>query len=218
MIRGDADFTSLNSEIESKAVNAGGYFGLKMAPGMTGLPVDLILDGQASHSWIAYDQKDNSAGTTGSFDSGRFAGSVNVTAVILRHVANGTTVRVLPKLGVTYLNEKQDAYRDSGGNAIPSQKITLGQLTFGTQVFVPVAQWVELFGRVEGQWDFDNVGALTTVTGGTYKPGDFGAIIGVGFRATVSENMTLRVEGATEGLGRDDYDQYTGSARIDMRF
>ena len=216
--KGEADFTSFRIDLDSKGLIAGGYFGLKMTPSMTGLPVNLILDGQVSHGWLDYDIVDNDAGVVADFNSDRFAGSVNLTAVILQPTTYGRPIRWLPKIGVNYMNEKQEAYSDSAGTAVAGQAITLGQLTFGTQVFLPVAEGMEFFTRIEGQWDFNDVGLITTDTGSTYSPDDFGAVVGAGIRATVSDNVTLKLEGAAEGLGRNDYDQYSGSVRVDIRF
>ncbi|MEM8975438.1 MAG: autotransporter outer membrane beta-barrel domain-containing protein [Pseudomonadota bacterium] len=73
--KADAEFASLLIDVDSRAKIAGGYFGYKMTRAMTGLPVDLVLDGQGSYAWIDYDVHDNSALTDGDFDGKRFAGS-----------------------------------------------------------------------------------------------------------------------------------------------
>ena len=187
-------------------------------PGSTGLPVNLLLDGQASYGLLDYDIKDNGASTTGAFDATRFSGTLSLTAVIVQSLGKQGDLRWLPKIGVSYSNEDQDGYTDSGNNVVSGQKITLGQLTFGTQVFVAVTRRLEVFGRAEGQWDFDDIGTITTATGGTYKQGNFGFVLGGGIRANISEDTTLRIEGASEGIARKDYEQYTGTARIDFRF
>ncbi len=216
--KADAEFASLLIDVDSTAKIAGGYFGYKMTRAMTGLPVDLILDGQGSYAWIDYDIHDNSALTDGDFDANRFAGSLSLTAVLLRSVGRRGDLKVLPKIGVTYVREKQDAYTDSGGNEVDSQTISLGQLTFGGSTFVPIRRGVEVFGRVEGQWDFNDIGVITTSTGGTYKPDNFGVVVGGGVRAELDEKTVVRVEGAAEGLARKDYDQYSVSGRVDFKF
>jgi len=216
--KGDAEFESFNIKVDSKAKIAGGYFGYTLTRAQTGLPVDLILDGQGSYAWVDYDTRDRGAGTQGSFDATRFSGSLNLTAVIMKEVGSIGDVRILPKVGLTYANELQDAYRDTGGNAIDSQRITLGQFTFGSSMFVPVTQGVEVFGRAEGQWDFNDVGLITTSTGGTYKPDEFGLVLGGGVRAEIDENTSFKLEGASEGIGRENYDQYTLEGRIDFKF
>ena len=216
--KGDAQFENLLIDLDSTAKIAGGYFGYKMTRAMTGLPVDLILDGQASHAWVDYDIRDNSALTAGDFDATRIAGSLSLTAVILKSMGRRGKLKILPKVGVTYIKEEQDAYTDSGGNAVGSQSISLGQLTFGSSVFVPIRRGVEVFGRVEGQWDFNDIGIITTSTGGTYKPDDFGVVVGGGVRADLDDKTMVRIAGASEGLGRADYDQYSVSGRVDFKF
>ena len=216
--KGETEFSSLSTDIDSTGLIGGGYFGLKLAPRQTGLPMNLILDGQFSYGRLDYDITDIGNATTGSFDADRLTGSMSLTAVFLSQAANGGTIRWLPKVGLNYVSEDQDGYTDSGSNVIDSQKITLGQLTFGTQVFLPVTNYMDFFTRVEGQWDFDGIGLITTSTGGTYKPDEFGVVIGAGLSANISESVTFKLEGAAEGLGRSDYDQFTGSARIDFRF
>ncbi|MEM8975244.1 MAG: autotransporter outer membrane beta-barrel domain-containing protein [Pseudomonadota bacterium] len=216
--KADAQFESLLIDLNSRAKIAGGYFGYKMTRAMTGLPVDLVLDGQGSYAWIDYDVHDNSALTDGDFDAKRFAGSLSLTAVFLQSLGQRGNLKVLPKVGVTYVSEKQDAYTDSGGNEIGSQTISLGQLTFGSSVFVPIRRGVEIFGRVEGQWDFNDIGVITTSTGSTYKPDDFGVVVGGGVRAELDEKTVVRVEGATQGLGRKDYNQSSVLGRIDFKY
>lgn len=214
----NADFSSFNIELDSTATIAGGYFGYRMTSAATGLPVDLVLDGQASHAWLGYDIDDNEAISMGSFDATRFAGSLSITAVVLRSIGERGHLKLLPKLGVTYTNEKQDAYTDSTGNAVAAQSFALGQLSFGASVYYPISRGVEVFGRAEGQWDFEDIGEVITSTGTTYKPDDFGVVIGGGLRANVDDQTTLRFDATSEGLGREDYDQYTVSGRLDFRF
>lgn len=65
---GDADFTSLTTALDSEARVAGAYFGYLLTPAKTGLPVHLILDGQASYSDVDYSVRNTSNGTTGDFE------------------------------------------------------------------------------------------------------------------------------------------------------
>ncbi len=214
----NADFSSFNIELDSTATIAGGYFGYRMTSAATALPVDLVLDGQVSHAWLGYDIDDNEALSMGSFDATRFAGSLSITAVVLRSIGERGHLKLLPKLGVTYTNEKQDAYTDSAGNAVAAQSFALGQLSFGASVYYPISRGVEVFGRAEGQWDFEDIGEVITSTGTTYKPDDFGVVIGGGLRANVDDQTTLHFDATSEGLGREDYDQYTVAGRLDFRF
>ena len=216
--KADAQFESLLIDLDSMAKVAGGYFGYKMTRAMTGLPVDLILDGQGSYAWIDYDIRDNSALTDGEFDAKRMAGSLSLTAVLLKSLGRRGKIKILPKIGVTYVRETQDAYTDTGGNQVDSQTTSLGQLTFGSSLFVPLRRGVEVFGRVEGQRDFNDIGVITTSTGSTYKPDDFGVVVGGGMRAELDERTVVRVEGSTESLGRKDYDQFSVSGRIDFKY
>lgn len=111
--KGDADFESFRVKLDSKAKIAGSYFGYKLTGDQTGFPVDLILDGQGSYAWVDYDIRDNTTVTAGTFNATRFAGSINLTAVILRAVGTKGPIRILPKVGFTYTNEKQDAYLET---------------------------------------------------------------------------------------------------------
>ena len=82
--KGDADFTSYNVDIDSKARIFGSYFGIKLTPSSTGLPVNLLLDGQVSYGMLDYDVRDNGASTTGDFDATRIAGNLSLTAVVVQ--------------------------------------------------------------------------------------------------------------------------------------
>ena len=216
--KADAKFSSLDIDLDSDGKIIGGYFGLKLTPIQTGLPVNLILDGQVSYGLLDYGVKDIGNATTGSFDAMRVASTVSLTAVILQSMGRRGVLRWLPKVGVSYVEEDQDGYTDSGGSTIVGQRITLGQLTFGTQLIVPITRALEVSGRAEGQWDFDDIGTIATSTGTAYRPGTFGVILGVGARAQLSETATLRLEGTSEGIARKDYDQYNGTARVDVVF
>ena len=59
---------------------------------------------------------------------------------------------------------------------------------------------MEFFTRVEGQWDFDGVGTITTSTGGTYKPDEFGVVIGAGLNANISESVTFNSKAQPRAL------------------
>lgn len=146
-----------------------------------------------------------------------------MTGVILKPVAGSDRpIRWLPKVGVAYSEENQSSYTDSAGTAHAAQDITLGRLTFGTQVFVPILEGrlnnAEFFVKAEGEWDFDDVGQLQRADGTFYSPGDLGATLGAGLRFNVSKSTTLRLEGACESIGREDYDQYSGLVRLDHYF
>ncbi|MCP3672084.1 MAG: autotransporter outer membrane beta-barrel domain-containing protein [Gammaproteobacteria bacterium] len=148
--------------------------------------------------------------------------ALNLTGIILKKDQNGNIIRWLPKVGVSYAKERQKSYTDSSDTAHNAQDITLGQLTFGTQVFLPVLHDTldnaEFFAKVEAQWDFDDVGEIGRSDGTTYRPDDFGASVGIGLHFDVGSSSTLRVEAACESIGRDNYDQYTGMIRLDSYF
>ncbi|MBU1654279.1 MAG: autotransporter outer membrane beta-barrel domain-containing protein [Gammaproteobacteria bacterium] len=220
---GDADFTSQNTALDTKASVAGAYFGYLLTPGDTGLPVHLVLDGQVSYSDVDYDLRETDTGTTASFGADRWLAAANLTAVILKQKdGSERPIRWLPKVGVSYTEENQGSYSDSAGTAHGAQDITLGQLTFGTQVFIPILEQsfrnAEFFAKVEGQWDFDDVGQIQRSDGTFYSPGDMGATVGAGLSFGIGKATSLRIEGACESIGRDNYDQYTGLLRLDHYF
>ncbi len=124
-------------------------------PGSTGLPVNLLLDGQASYGLLDYDIKDNGASTTGAFDATRFSGTLSLTAVIVQSLGKQGDLRWLPKIGVSYSNEDQDGYTDSGNNVVSRvRKSRSANSRLAHRCSCAVTRRLEVFGRAEGQWDF----------------------------------------------------------------
>ena len=217
---GEADFDSLTTDLNTKADVVGGYFGYAIKS--ENVPLPIIIDGQISYSDVEYDIADTSNGVTGDFNADRWVGSLSITGVLHRPTSSGKLIRWLPKVGLNYSREKQNSYVNSAGILISSQNVSLGQLSLGTQVFVPVFETklknAEVFWRLEGQWDFDDVGSTQRADGTFYDPGNKGIVLGAGFRYNPTESTSFSIEASADGIGRSDYDQHSFLMQIDHRF
>ncbi len=100
-------------------------------------------------SWLNYDVSRAGNTVTGAYDAERWLVSANL---------NGNygfgRLRVLPKIGVLYLEEESDGYRESTGANVAGGKTKLGRLSAGGKVgyaFDSVMPFVKLI----GEYDFD---------------------------------------------------------------
>ena len=162
-------------------------------------------------SWVNYDVTRNT-NVTGSYDAERWL----VTANLNGNYGFGR-LRVMPKVGVLYLEEKGDAYRESTGGAVDGSKTKLGRLTAGGKVgyaFNSVMPFVKLI----GEYDFEKNDPTLISPGRFTHDEDFGAQVGGGFDFYGSSVLSGTVEGAYLSAGREDLNVWTVSARLRAKF
>ena len=163
-------------------------------------------------SWVNYDVARNNNTTTGSYDADRWL----ITANLNGNYGFGR-VRVMPMAGVLYFEETSDAYTESTGGVVASNKTKLGRLTAGAKMgyaFNSVMPFVKLV----GEYDFDKNDPVLISAGRFTHDEDFGAQIGGGFDFYGSSVLSGTVEGAYLSAGREDLNVWTVSARLRARF
>ncbi|MEL3891892.1 autotransporter outer membrane beta-barrel domain-containing protein [Ferrovibrio sp. MS7] len=125
--------------------------------------------------------------------------------------------RLMPTVGVMYLEEKSDAYTESTGGLVGSSTTKLGRVTFGGNVgyaFEKVMPYVKLV----GEYDFEK-NAPVALGNGTFSNDDeLGAQIGLGINFFGLGSFSGNVEGAYLSAGRQDLDVWSVSARLRATF
>ncbi|MBP7065102.1 autotransporter outer membrane beta-barrel domain-containing protein [Ferrovibrio sp.] len=169
------------------------------------------VDLAASYGTIDYDVVRNT-NIRGSFDAERWfvAGNLNGDYGFGR-------LRVMPKVGVLYLEEKSDSHVDSTGATVVGSTTKLGRISAGGRVgyaFDSVMPYV----KVIGEYDFEK-NAPVALSNGTFShDDDMGAQLGVGFDFYGSNTFSGTVEAAYLSAGRTDLDVWTTSARLRVKF
>lgn len=196
--------SNLGSEIDGIGGMAGPYLSARLTPNLFfttraayGIsenevsPIGTYTDDFSTDRWLA------SAELTGNWNVGNF--------------------RITPGTTVTYLQEDQHGYTDSRGVAIPSQTVSLGQVTFGPEVayrFVGDRFTWEPHLSVTGIWDFDDDDGI--VAGLIATDDDFRARMKAGVLAQAAGGASFRIVGTLEGVGNGGYDAYGAQAWLSI--
>lgn len=176
----------------------------------------LVFDGLAM-----YGQSDNKVNPLGLYSDDFDTDRLLLRASLTGEFTSGPW-RLRPQAVVTHFEERQDAYTDRLGIAIPGQDITLGRLRAGPQLIwhnaSPDGGWVELSARVDGVWDYDAAELLNAsgrLVGGA---GDLRADVRFGFAAQLKSGPLVRFELGMGGFGTGDFEARTGRLEIRIPF
>jgi hypothetical protein len=188
--------SNLGSSIDGVGGMAGPYLSARLTPNLFfttraayGIsenevsPIGTYTDDFSTDRWLA------SAELTGNWDFGN--------------------LRFTPGTSVTYLQEDQHGYTDSRGVPIPSQTVSLGQVSFGPEVayrFVGDRLTWEPHLSVVGLWDFDDDDGI--IDGLIATDDDLRVRAEAGVLAQAAGGASLRVVGTLEGLGGGGYDAF----------
>jgi len=165
-----------------------------------------------AYSWLSYDAKRSNNSISGSFDATRWL----LNASLDGSYASGN-FRLLPQVGVLYLEEKQDGYRDSSGALNESNTIKLGRLYAGGKVGYAFGTFMP-YVKLIGEYDFEHPDAVAIGNGTFTNADDFGGKIGLGVNFFSAGPLSGNVEGSYDSLGRSDLDVWSISGRVRMRF
>lgn len=196
--------SNLGSSIDGVGGMAGPYLSARLTPNLFfttraayGIsenevsPIGTYTDDFSTDRWLA------SAELTGNWDFGN--------------------LRFTPGTSVTYLQEDQHGYTDSRGVPIPSQTVSLGQVSFGPEVayrFVGDRLTWEPHLSVVGLWDFDDDDGI--IAGLIATDDDLRVRVEAGVLALAVGGASLRVVGTLEGLGGGGYDAFGAQAWLSI--
>ena len=176
---------------------------------------NLIFDARA-----AWGQSSNEVSPfntyTDEFDTTRWLAKGQLTGAF-----DAGSVLVQPQVGVIYFSEEQDAYTDSLGVGIKSQKATLGRLTFGpkfaTTITQPDGTTIAPYIAVKGIWDFKNAEIVDLDTGlAPSGSSDLRGRVEGGVNIELPDGMSLTGEGFYDGIGDKEVQAYGGNVRLTM--
>lgn len=172
------------------------------------------IDATAGYTWLSYDTTRNLNATRGTFDAERWFAAANLNA----NYAFGR-VRVLPKIGVLYLEEEADAYRETGTNAtsVASTTTKLGRLYAGGRVGYAFDS-VMPYAKVIGEYDFEKNAAVSIGNGRFSNDDEVGAQLGLGLDFYGSNTVSGNVEAAYLSAGRSDLEVWSATARLRVKF
>ena len=152
-------------------------------------------DLQLSHVWVGYSE--NHAGITGSNSGSRWSASSNLNA----NKVLGQNWLVGSSLGLFYVREFQDAFRESNGNPVGSSAPFTGEVRLkGTLGYRLQYGDMELVPNVSARLEYDPLqsGAPIIDANGTEASHDkLGATFGAGVRGRLGEGTTLSLDGTT---------------------
>jgi hypothetical protein len=196
--------SNLGSSVDGVGGMAGPYLSARLTP-------NLFFTTRA-----AYGISENNVSPIGTFEddfsTDRWLASAEFTGNW-----NFGNLRITPTASVTYLQEDQHGYTDSLGTPIPSQTVSLGQLSFGPEIayrFVGDRYTWEPHISVNGLWDFDDDDGI--VAGLVATDEDLRAKVKAGILAQAAGGASLRVVGTFDGIGGDGFEAFGGQAWLSI--
>lgn len=201
----DTGALSGRGNLQADGIGIAPYLGFKLTDRWTA-----SLSG--AYSWLDYDTKRTNNTISGSFDATRW---------FLNGALNGAysmgKMRLMPQVGVLYLEEDQDGYTDSSGTVNAGNTIKLGRLYAGGRVGYAMGTMMPYF-KLVGEYDFEHPDALAIGNGTFTNDDDFGAQVGLGVDFFSTGPLSGTVETSYNSLGRDDLDVWSVMGRMRLRF
>ena len=176
----------------------------------------LVLD--AMGLWGTSDNTVNPLGYyEDAFETTRFLLRANATG----QFAHGPwTIR--PQLTWSHYEDEQDAYIDSLGIDIPSQRVTIGRLRAGPELLWTHAKeggaQIQLGGAIRANWDYDGPGLLDQTgrlsDGGSSLRADGDLLLGL----RLTNGLSLRAKVGIDGIGKGKFDARSGRLELSFPF
>jgi len=172
----------------------------------------ISVDINGSYTSLNTDTTRTGGAVTGSFDSNRYTvgGNLNLNHKIKKVFMNAS-------VGFLYIKEDQDSYTESNGTFVPDNNISIGQGRLSASIGYDFGKF-QPFVTAQLRHEFWSPSA-PELGGGLQSPTDDNTAVvlggGVSFRLT--DTVSGSVTGTTE-QGRDNFDLYSVTGRVRMRF
>ena len=171
-----------------------------------GLTKVLSVDVVGGYTWLSYDtaRRDplSNANITGSFDAERMFGAADLVGGWLMNKWNFNA-----RVGASYVNEEQDAYRESNANAVSVDHHETMAANTGVRLGYTLDK-VQPYVGANYSYDLVN-------SGGPYDGRNmYGGSLGLNFN--FSPNVSMNVEG--RAAAKEDISMYGGSATVRVNF
>lgn len=175
----------------------------------------LVLTGSFLYSWTQNDA--SSFAVASSWDSESWAGNTNLTSY--HQIGNWL---VAPTVGISYDEEREDAYFDTapGPTFFPAVRTRTGTFAFGGAVSRSfaldggVVVTPEL--SVEAEWIFLNSTTATSSVAADTRDFDVNATLGTDIE--FNEAVSLSISGTASGLANPTYLSVTAGGRLTVSF
>ncbi|MBF0098261.1 MAG: autotransporter outer membrane beta-barrel domain-containing protein [Magnetococcales bacterium] len=163
------------------------------------------------YSWLNYDVSHTSNTITGTFDAHRSMASANL-------VGNYARDKWLfqPKMGLLYVEEKQDSYTESDGGIVLERSSKLGRLSAGSKIGYTTDFGIP-YVKMMGEWDFKTPDSILTTNGQYSQTNRGGAVFGGGYEIHKG-NLAGSLEINNSSLFRDNLEIWTVGLRVDYQF
>ena len=164
------------------------------------------------YNWLTYDSKVNNNTASGSFDAERWFANTSVNGIF-----RSANWRFLPKVGLLYMKETQDAYTQTDGVRVAEADIRLGRVYGGGRIGYATETMMPYI-KLIGEYDFKRPSAQAIGNGQFTSDDDTGAQIGAGIEFFSTGPYSGAVEVAYNSAFREDLDVWNALARIRMAF
>lgn len=192
---------------DSEGVGAGAYAAIALSEAIV---ADALV------MWHHFDNDIRDPFATGSFDSDRLFGAVNVTGYWY-----AGAWRFSPGVNFSWSREWQDGFRDSLGSFSPRQTVKTATLSGGVQVGYRLGEaegmtaepWVGL----KGDWYVQSSDEAGVPPGGD-EPDEFDMRVELGLLLRPAHQVAVTLRGEVNGLARDHYTGVAGGAQVAVQF
>ena len=203
----DESSIKLGSTVEGHGWLAGPYIAARLTP-------NLYFDARAE-----WGESTNTVSPFGTYTD-KFSTDRWLTRADLTGNWEWDAWRFTPSIGVTYFEEKRDAYIDTNGISIKGATATLGRMTFGPEIghrfTLDSGIVLEPFVSLQGVWDFDK-DLAPFVNGVAAGTSEFRGKVQAGVTLLAPQSgTTVRATGSFDGLGDDSFKAYSGQLWINI--
>lgn len=201
----DTNFLTGRGSLENSGYGIAPYIGYRLDDTWS---ADLVV----GYNWLEYDSKVNNNTASGSFDAERWFANTSVNGIF-----RSDNWRFLPKAGLLYMKETQDAYRQTDGVLVQEADIRLGRVYAGGRIGYATETMMPYI-KLIGEYDFKRPGAQAIGNGQFTSDDDTGAQIGAGIEFFSTGPYSGAVEVGYNSAFREDLDVWNALARVRMAF
>lgn len=201
----DTSFLSGRGSLENDGYGLAPYIGYRFDDTWS---ADLAV----GYNWLSYDSKVDNNTASGSFDAERWFANTSVNGIF-----RSANWRFLPKAGLLYMKETQDAYTQTNGVRVAEADIRLGRVYAGGRIGYATETMMPYI-KLIGEYDFKRPGAQAIGNGQFTSDDDTGAQIGAGIEFFSTGPYSGAVEVGYNSAFREDLDVWNALARVRIAF
>ncbi len=206
-VAGGYENTDLDTQFNTGTLETDGYSVLPYV--VVRLGQHFSVNASGGYSWLNTDMTRTSGAVTGTYDSTRWTGAVN----LLSNWSAGKW-RFGTLLGYLYIHQDDDAYVESTGASVAGATTKIGQGRVGGLIGYDLGKVETYF---TGRYEYDFTSEGPALPAGTPTTGRSGFRLGLGMRFALAPNVSGNLEGTTV-QGRDNLDEYGVNGTLRFMF